>query len=31
MLAEGAHWLGKVLDRFGAPSLRRALALSSAA
>ncbi|HEY6792342.1 MAG TPA: LuxR family transcriptional regulator, partial [Trebonia sp.] len=28
MLAEGAHWLGKVLDRFGPASLRRALALS---
>jgi non-specific serine/threonine protein kinase len=28
MLAEGAYWLGKVLDRFGSPSLRRALALS---
>jgi non-specific serine/threonine protein kinase len=28
MLAEGTHWLGKVLDRFGSPSLRRALALS---
>jgi predicted ATPase/DNA-binding CsgD family transcriptional regulator len=28
MLAEGTHWLGKVLDRFGYPSLRRALALS---
>jgi predicted ATPase/DNA-binding CsgD family transcriptional regulator len=28
MLAEGDYWLGKVLDRFGSPSLRRALALS---
>jgi predicted ATPase/DNA-binding CsgD family transcriptional regulator len=28
MFAEGTHWLGRVIDRFEAPSLRRALALS---
>jgi non-specific serine/threonine protein kinase len=28
MLTEGAYWLGKVIDRFGKSSLRRALALS---
>jgi predicted ATPase/DNA-binding CsgD family transcriptional regulator len=28
LLAEGVHWLGKVIDRFGHSSLRRALALS---
>jgi non-specific serine/threonine protein kinase len=27
-LAEGTHWLGKVVDRFGAPTSQRALALT---